>query len=575
MNISLFTAFSGLRATEAQISAVSSNITNADTTGYTTKSYQLSYTSNGGLTVPTGGKIVGTVDKYLTASVVEDASENGYATVISDYLDNYSSSIGTTDSTTIATALNDLETAFANLATSSDDSSLKTKAVAAAQTVAEQLNQLSSTVQQARLQADQEISDSVDTINNALDSINTLNQQIASLTVSGQSTADLEDQRNAALETLSEQIGIQYFTTSDNRIQIYTTGGQPLVDSTAHTLSYDSATTMNSTMSYPSSLSGITIAGKDITSSISSGKLGGLLTLRDDTLPQEQDKLDQLASTLSSNLNTILNQGSSYPARSSLTSDIDGMNSSDSFSGTGTVRIAVMNSDGTVSSYQDVDLSAYTTVGSLVTALNSISGVSASLDADGKLELSADASGTGIAINEMTSSVGASSEGFSDYFGLNNLFSGSDAEHIQVSSYLVSQPDTLATATLSSSSTLAAGDQGLSSGDDSVAQSILSALQGSTSFAAAGNFSARSESYADYAGDFISDAATQASNADSRQSDINTLYTQTKSLLQNETGVNVDEETTKLVAFQNQYNSSAVLIATIKDMFQALINAVG
>src|SRR5699024_11847713 len=60
--------------------------------------------------------------------------------------------------------------------------------------------------------------------------------------------------------------------------------------------------------------------------------------------------------------------------------------------------------------------------------------LSASVDANGHLTISASGSGNGIAINEMTSSVGSSAEGFSDYFGLNDLITGTSASNIAVRS---------------------------------------------------------------------------------------------------------------------------------------------
>ena len=76
-------------------------------------------------------------------------------------------------------------------------------------------------------------------------------------------------------------------------------------------------------------------------------------------------------------------------------------------SATGTVRIAVVGQSGNLVSYQDLDLSQYTTVGDLVNAINGISGLSASIDASGHLSIAATTAGDGVAINEMTSSVGS------------------------------------------------------------------------------------------------------------------------------------------------------------------------
>ncbi|MDE1151592.1 MAG: flagellar hook-associated protein FlgK [Micavibrio sp.] len=566
---SLNTTFGGIKATESKMSTVSSNVSNADQTGYTTKDYQTSYITAGGVTSPSGGIVVGSISKQLYASAIDDNSDYSYASIISNYLDLYSTAMGTTDTTTsISGSVDSLQAAIDTLATSASDSSQKTNVVSDAATLANALNSLSSTVQDYRQQANDEISTSVDTINSALQNIQDLNTQITTLQAQGQSTADLEDQRMVQLSNLSEQMDVSYFFTSTNQLKVYTTDGQPLVDSQVHALSYDASSSTSSTTTF----SPITLNGVDVTSSIDGGKLGGLIQLRDTYLPQEQAKLDQFAQTLASTMNSVTNSGASYPARSDMTGDTQGISASDALNGSGTVRIATLDSSGMVTGYSDLDLSSYSTVGDLVTALNGISGVSASLTASGQLELSSTVSGEGISINQMTSSVNGS--GFSSAFGLNNLYSGTDAASIKVSSYLTDNPGYLATGVLSSSATLAVGDRGVSSGDATTATALSSALSGKSTFAAAGNFTGQSTSFASYAAKIVSDAASRASAAADKSSLAETSYTQTKSLLDNAQGVNLDEQTVKLTALQTEYQSSAALVSAIKDMFDELIAAV-
>lgn len=571
----LYTSFSGLRLASAQMSTVSSNTTNADKAGYTEKTYQSDYTTTSGITVPTGGIVVSTVNKYLYASTISSMSDVGYNTVVSDYLDYYSSSIGSTDgSSTINSALDNFQTALSSLATSPDDSSLKSVAVSAAATLATSLNTLSDNLQTQRLQANQEMTDSINTINTAVEKISDLNKQITVLAARGDSTADLEDERMVALETVSEQMDVQYFITSDNQLKIYTTGGQPLLDSQPHTLSYSEATNVTSETTYPGGFSGVTLNGQDITSSINGGKLGGLIDLRDDILVDEQDKLDEFATTLADSLNTISNAGASYPARSIMTGDTEGISSADSFSATGTLRVATVDSSGTVQSYTDLDLSSYTTVGDLVTALNGLTGVSASLNASGSLVLSAQTTGQGISLNVMDSVVAPDGKDFSTTFGLNNIFKGTGAENIQVSDYLLQSSNYLATGSLSSSATLSAGDKGVTAGGSSTITALLNAFNAKQSFDAAGTFSAQTTTFSSYLNKITADTATRASNADDKMSVAQLLYDQTKDVLQNQSGVNLDEESARLVDLQNKYNSSALMISTIRDLFDQLLNAV-
>ena len=86
------------------------------------------------------------------------------------------------------------------------------------------------------------------------------------------------------------------------------------------------------------------------------------------------------------------------------------VSSSTALKATGTVRLAVSDQSGNLVSYGDLDLSNYSTIGDLVSAINGISGLSASINANGNVVITS-SSGNGIAINEMTSSVGANGTG--------------------------------------------------------------------------------------------------------------------------------------------------------------------
>jgi flagellar hook-associated protein 1 len=585
LNSAAYIAFSGLSAAQVQISIASSNISNADTTGYTEETANQVSTVTGG--AGSGVEITGistSVDKLLLKALIGATSDLGSADTTNNYLteleDLYgtvdgSSSSSTTTGTSLANTLASFESALSSLAATPSSSSLQSAALDALNAVTTQLNETSSGIQNLRANADQDIGSSVTSVNTDLQQIASLNAQIKQVAASGQSTADLEDQRNTALEDIASKMNVSYYTTSSGDLQVYTKSGQALVDSSgAHTISYTTAADVTSSTTYASGgFSGITVNGIDITSQITSGKIAALVTLRDDTLPAAQSQLDELAQQLSSSLNAISNQGTSVPASTSLTGTASAT-SSDAFSGTGTVRIAEVDSSGNLVSYADLDLTSYTTVGSLVTAINGISGVSASIDSSGHLVISATGSGDGVSINEMTSSVGSSDEGFSDYFGLNDLVTGTSASDIAVRSDLLDGSAALPTSTLDNSATLTTGNSVLSSGSQTVVNDLYDALTGSTSFAAAGGLAATTSTFANYAASIVSYVAAQSSTASSNYTAKETAQSTYSSSLSSESGVNLDEESARLSSLQNEYSAASELISAINSMFSALITAI-
>ncbi|HET6220614.1 MAG TPA: flagellar basal body rod C-terminal domain-containing protein, partial [Dongiaceae bacterium] len=134
------------------------------------------------------------------------------------------------------------------------------------------------------------------------------NKQIALHGNAGQDTTELEDQRDAQLDKLSDEMGITYFTRGQNDLVVMTEGGTTLVDgTTVHPLSFTRVSQIVPELTYNpgvGGLSGITVDGQDIApgsgyaGAIRSGRLAGLFELRDQTMPQAQAQIDELASAL-------------------------------------------------------------------------------------------------------------------------------------------------------------------------------------------------------------------------------------------------------------------------------------
>lgn len=585
LDIARSIAVSSLMATQVQISVASSNIANASTTGYTEKTANQAATVSGGAgtgTVITG--ITSNVDKLLMKSLIQSNSELGSANASNNYLDQLQALYGsTTDAagsgTSLANTLATLESSISALSNTASSSALQANTISNLDDLASQLRETSGGIQGLRSDTDSAISSDVDDVNTQLTTIASLNAQIKQATASGQPTGDLEDQRNTALQDVSSKMNVSYFISSSGDMQVYTSSGQALVDSTVHPLNFTAASSVNASSTYdPSgggSLSGITVNGVDVTSQITSGDIGGLLTLRDTTLPAAQDQLDQLATQLASALNTVSNQGTSVPPPSTLTGTTSVTSTTSLTPASGTVRIAVADQSGNLVSYADIDLSTVSTVGDLVSAINgSSAGVTASIDASGHLVLASGSASNGVSINEMTSSVGSSGEGLSNYFGLNDLVTGTSASDFSVRSDILSNPGLFPVSTLSSAATLTAGGSVLSSGSTNIVNSLYGALTDSTTFPAVGGLGSTTGSFADYAAAIVSNVASQAAAAKTNYTAKDTSQSTFANAMASQSGVNLDEETANISTLQNQYSAASQLIQAVNAMFSALITAV-
>lgn len=561
----------GLMSTTSRIQLVSQNMTNAGKAGYTRKEGSDTYITTNAGTVPVKTNVIGSTDRYLTKGVVNDVSTMGYHKAISEILDYYSAQLGATDgSSTMSSYMNDIYGALQQLSVSPETLANKSEVIQLSANLADSLRNLSGDIQELRVQAEQKITDQVNAVNSILDKIHSINSKIIPGATPDAQMAEFEDQRMAALEELAQITDIQYYFTSQNKVQIFTTAGQPLLQSEPKHLSYTPTTTItSSTVFQPILLNGV-----DVSHSFKTGTLAGNIAIRDTILVDEQAKLDEFATVLKDQMNALLNKGSSLPPRTSMTGSLLGQTAATAFSATGTFRVAVVDNSGILQNYTDINLAGMTTVGDLLTALNGIPNISASLDVNGALQISSTLAGSGVALNEMNSSVAPDGKGASFYFGMQDLFTGSSASFLNVSSFLKSNPNTLATGALNSG-VIAAGDNVITRGDGSTSLAMSQILKATVPFDAAGNFSAQNNTLSRYIESVIADGATKAKLANTEYDTATTIYSQTKTTLNNKSGVNIDEETTKMLELQNAYESSARMISTIRDMFQALMNAVG
>jgi flagellar hook-associated protein 1 FlgK len=104
-------------------------------------------------------------------------------------------------------------------------------------------------------------------------------------------------------------------------------------------------------------------------------------------------------------------------------------------------------------------------------------------------------------------------------------------------------------------------------GDNRNAQAMVD-LQ-STSFAALGGFTLE-DSFLSLVGGI----ASQAQNAQDQTTFKQALLTQAQARRESVSGVNIDEEMTKLIQFQRAFEASSLLVRTVDSMYQSLIEMV-
>jgi flagellar hook-associated protein 1 FlgK len=307
LGAALSIATSSLANVSSQLSLVSHNVANADTPGYVAETAtQQSETVDGlGLGVVTG-PVTREIDTALQAQAFQQASTVAGLQTTQTALQAIDAVQGTPgQGGDIASLLGGLQDQFSTLLNDPSSQTQQEAVVSSAGTLAQTINALSSTYTSQRQTAQNNIVSEVATINTTLGTIGQLSAQIVTLKSGGGSTADLENQRDQAVQQLEQLVDVNTLVQPNGDMLITTAGGAALpIHGSADPLSTGTANVQPGT-SYPGGgIPAITLDGADVTGQLTGGQLGANITLRDTTLPTYQAELDEFSQNLASRFST-------------------------------------------------------------------------------------------------------------------------------------------------------------------------------------------------------------------------------------------------------------------------------
>jgi flagellar hook-associated protein 1 FlgK len=324
----LANAMSGLRANQAALSVVSSNIANAQTPGYVAQSVNQVEVTTG----DTGSSVMVTgvnrqLNQFVQTQLRTEMSGGAYADQMASVLTQLQTAYGTPGNAgSLETAYSNFTTGLQSLSTTSGSSSAQISTVTAAQALAQQLNATTQGIQTLRTNAEQDINISVGQANAAMTQIAKINTQLQGMNATDPTAVTLMDQRDMAIDQLSQLMDVRVSNNGNNQTSVYTSNGVELVGAQASTMSFNSQGTLNANSQWtsnPATSSAGTITVKlangasiDMiaTNSIKSGQIAADLTLRDKTLVQAQAQVDQMAATMASALSDKTTAGTAAPA---------------------------------------------------------------------------------------------------------------------------------------------------------------------------------------------------------------------------------------------------------------------
>ena len=322
----IYSATTGLYASQAAMAVATNNISNANTDGYSRKTVTQSAIGPAAVYISSASTGSGTEVTSIsrerdTLIDAEYRDENSVATAwetkttalgeLEDILEDLSSEDG------FDTIMNEFTAALEAVSTDPNGTDVRTCLQQAGQAVCDYLNSSATSLSEMREDLNEDVKTTVSEINSYSERIAALNQQIQKAQVAGTDASDLEDQRDLLIDNLSMLVNIEVTETSAGTsvtgekvttLVIGIDGGTLVNGGNYRTLECDTVTDATSVQKGM-----VEVVWSDTQSVVTpeNGQLGALLELRDGTGEEGEYKgviyymnqLDEYAQTLAEAFN--------------------------------------------------------------------------------------------------------------------------------------------------------------------------------------------------------------------------------------------------------------------------------
>jgi len=292
----LNTAQSIFNNTGTQSSVVSNNIANAGNKDYVRRQAMITTSLNGAQVVQISRA---QEDPLLRQYLKSNAQDSAQQTLLNGITDIKSVLGGNDYETSPSEYLSAFRDKLGAFAASPNNTIAAQGAVTAAQDLANSLNNASSYVQQARLNADKSIDQQVTTLNSLLSQFETANNAVKLATSSGGDASQALDQRDGLLKQISSIVGVTTTTRTNNDMVLYTSDGTTLFETIPRSVTFAATKSYSAGMDGNKVyIDGVALASGAGGTTSGQGSLQALLQVRDDVAPTFQSQLDEIAKGL-------------------------------------------------------------------------------------------------------------------------------------------------------------------------------------------------------------------------------------------------------------------------------------
>lgn len=556
---------SGLLSAQAGIEVAGNNLANIATRGYHRSTITLtperSDEVQSGIFIGQGvgiQSVTRQINEALEARLRGAVSDSQRSLVRQDILSQIEAIQNEFTDIDVTTQLGEFFNVWSQLANNPRDNSLRSLVVEQGRNVADFLKDMRTDLTNVRTQVTNNIEAAVRNANDLLNKIEQLNKQIVAAEGGLGEQGGLRDQRGVLLEELAKYIDISTLEQNSGAMDVFV-GSTPIILN-GQNLGVETRTTV---------ANGVTnievVLSTDLTVlDTSSGIIGALVATKDEDVTFAIDFLDDFTNTFMFEVNKLHAQGQGLNGYTDLraahrvadtTAALnDAAAELDFTPNHGSFRVSVTqkSSGQRVTTTIDVDLDGIggndTSLDDIQAAIDAISGISSSIDGNGRLRITSDANDFEFTFSDDTSGLLAA-------LGVNTFFIGGDAQDIAVNS------------DLKNNSALLAAGLDHTDGDNRTALAIASMRnQGLDSL----NGLSVTETWNRH----VEDYAVRLAQARSAYQADTVVKENLESQVQQFSGVNADEETINLLAFQRAYQGSARFLSVVDEMMETLLGIV-
>ena len=548
-----------LSTAQVGLQVVGNNLANANTEGYIRqKLEQVPAVAfrNGNLIQGHGVRALGVtqvVDQALAERMFSAQSAASGSQLLSDAYNQLEEIASDLEGGGLNQQFSLFNNALHDLSTQPNDAAMREFVLIQGDSLANSLQQVRSRAEERKRAWNQDMTDMATQINRLSDRIAQLNVEIATIEGGRSLKSDatgLRDQRYRDLEELASYIDINIQEQENGNVSVFV-GGDYLINNRHSREVYAAFSEASDGME-------VRFRETDAALRAKGGKLGAAIEARGKVFGRFIKDVDAMAGALIRGVNEVHSQGQGRTGFDSV------LASRPSETGVplpeaelafkpknGSFELNVVDRQGELVSTTRVQVRQLgqvgdSTVQSIATQLDGIDGITASLTSDGRLQIESDSPSNQFTFGEDTS-------GFLAAAGINTFFTGENARDIAVNPVLKNDMNLLAVSR-----------DGIGSDTETLYQMLdlvdrpLDSLDGRSITGLYEQIQSR--------------LGREANLQTSTTEGLNDFYATLRSQHLAITGVNIDEESIKMVSYQRAFQASSRVIATAAEMLEILVN---